>query len=452
MPIHHQLLKRIRLRRIKSGANGFSIIELVTVVSVLGILTTVSLLGTNGQNGALSWGKRAKVDSIKSKLNSTAASCLQDIRSGRDPTETINSGIISDELLKSDGYKISTDMNTCSSLMVEAIDSEDPHYFPLGFTIADGSLTKFAVPTSDVSKQSCEAWAGSNCKAGEDLVDLIDHNKAVAAAKTSCNNDFYSWLNGNPPTVAVGDGKRNRWDINADSNCARIPPANKDNTCTTSGCTLETWAFEGTIVAGETGYKEALERKYGKICSDKLSAILETKQTGGPEIILECGANRELWFFEGVDQGSEEEMNKLICQDKTEQFEDASNPATTGLKTIPECGAKTFYYCLGEDKKTEDLMNDCVSQNKIASCQIAIDNAVADNYEGEFIPERGGPGICSVPVWICNRLKYDTEASFKETDCGDVTCPPLDQPPSAICTTFPSFGICKEWAECNGLL
>ena len=454
-------LPKIPLLCFREEGDGFSLLELVSVVVVLGILASITTPWVS------SFIKTTKIDSVKAKLNSAAASCLQDIRSGQDPSQAIGDDILSNELLVSDGYKISSDMRSCSSLMIVGDDEDDPYFFPMGFTIADGSLTKFAFPLSQDSEAACKSWAGTNCKAGEELLDLIAHNKAVEEAKTKCNEAFYTWLNGNPPAVPAGDGKRNRWDPTADSACKRVPPANKSSTCTPSGCSLETWAFEGTIVAGEDGYKEALERKYGKICSEKLELKLQEKYTGGPVSILECGATKKLWFFEGVDQGSEAEMNKLICEKKQGQYEDERTTGTitipectistctsevdpaTGIISTSECGDKKFFYCLGDDKGTEELMKDCISKNKEASCQNAINEALTDNHDGEFIAEEGGPGVCSSVIWMCEGKQFSTESSYKESGCGKSVCS-QDTIPHPICTNSAFHGtqLCSEWATC----
>ena len=427
-----------------SAGHGFTLLELTAVVVVLGTLASITIPWIS------SFINTTRIDSAKAKLNSAAASCLQDIRSGQDPSDPIDANLLSDELLESDGYKISADMRSCASLMVQSVDDENAYFFPMGFTISDGRLTKFAFPLSQDNDRQCKSWAGSNCKAGEELLDLIAHNKAVEEAKTKCTEEFYAWLNGNPPLVPAGDGKRNRWDPEADSACKRVPPANKSGTCTPDGCTLETWAFEGTIVAGEDGYKEALERKYGKICSEKLEQKLQEKYTGGPVSILECGANKKLWFFEGVDQGSEAEMNKLICKKKQEQHGD---DRTTGTTTISECGEKEFFYCLGNDKGTEDLMKDCISKNKEASCQNAINEALADNYEGEFVAEQGGPGACSTVIWMCEGKQFTSEENFNESNC-KTSCSFETIPDRNKCgnSNFWKKPLCREWAKCMGFI
>ena len=435
----HQIFSATQPRK-SNHSKGFSLLELAVVVAVISALSSMAIPGINR------WIRSTKIDSAKSKLNSAAATCLQNIRSGADPSEPIDSSTLSNDLLESDGYKISPDMNSCATLMVQAAKEDDADHFPMGFAISDGTLTKFAFPTTTDSQQSCKAWAGSNCKESEELKKLIAHNKKVQEAKTSCNENFYAWLNGTPP----GDGKRFRWNPDADSDCKNVPPANTGSTCTPSGCTLETWAFEGTIVAGEEGYKQALERKYGKICSEKLEQKRQQKYTGGPVSILECGAGKVMWFHDGVDTGSEEEMNRLICEDK--QAEHLANN-TTGATTIPSCGTKTFYFCLGEDQKTEELMQQCISTNEEASCSNAINEALANGHVGEFIAKQGGPGVCSTVSWMCKGKQFSSKETFESSDCGAPSC---GDPPDQRCrdanfrNTRAGRRTCFNWSKCMG--
>ena len=154
---------------------GFTLLELTVVVVVLGTLASITTPWVG------SFINTTKIDSVKAKLNSAAASCLQDIRAGQDPSGPLDANLLSDELLESDGYKISADMRSCASLMVQSVDDENTYFFPMGFTISDGRLTKFALPLSQDNDRHCKSWAGSNCKAGEELLDLIAHNKDRAS-------------------------------------------------------------------------------------------------------------------------------------------------------------------------------------------------------------------------------------------------------------------------------
>ena len=282
-------------KTITTSRNAFSLLEVVVVLSVLGLLSSIAIPNVIGL------AKTNKIDSARSKINSAAVYCLQAIREGVNLKDPIPESVISSDLLTSDEYEVRNNENTCESLWLDS-SKDDPFFFPMGFSISpSGELTKLAIPTSEKSERSCKAWAGANCNASEEFLALIAHNKAVQEAKIQCNDAFYTWLNGSPPNVLPGDGKRNRWDSNADSACRSSVPANTGLTCTTDGCKSETWAFEGTIVNGEDGYDAALERKYGRICKEELEKIRQQETTGGPVSILECGASRQMWFFKGVD-------------------------------------------------------------------------------------------------------------------------------------------------------
>ena len=108
---------------ISKKINGFTLLELVAVVVVLGILSSISIpLISNFID-------ETKIDSAKSKLNSAAVKCLQDIRSGSNPADPIDTNIISNKLLESDGYEIIDGQNTCLFLKIRPISDDDKILF-----------------------------------------------------------------------------------------------------------------------------------------------------------------------------------------------------------------------------------------------------------------------------------------------------------------------------------
>ena len=432
--------------------NGFTLLELVAVVVVLGILSSISIpLISNFID-------ETKIDSAKSKLNSAAVKCLQDIRSGSNPSDPIDSNIISNKLLESDGYEIIDGQNTCLFLKIKPISDDDKILFDMGFSIdREGRLIKIATPKgSDV--RSCESWAGENCKPDKELMELIAHNTAVQEAKIACNDTFYSWLNSTPP----GDGKKIKWDDKDDSSCIQYPDGNPPERegCRVNGCTLETWAFEGTIVNGEDGYKQALESKYGKICTEKLDEKLQEKYTGGPVSILECGSSKVMWFHEGIDVGSEEEMNKLKCSDAKSVYLEGSKKGDIESIVIPSCGEQINFFCLGEEMASEDQFIKCENDNIEVKCANAISTRLESGPDGEFTPNAGKPGVCSITQWICSgpegglyesREQYnrDSACANKDPECGS---PPDDRCTTKAFRTSPAGKKkCRKWARCMGL-
>ena len=144
----------------KSTITGYTIVELVVVLAGLSILTTISLRGTSGNNGILSWKKRADIDGVKALLNATAADCLQKSRVSSDTT--VDETIISNDILESKGYIIDSTNTTCSLFTVKTINDTEALLFPMSFAIPEGSrnLTKSSQPTGPESIPYCKRWQG----------------------------------------------------------------------------------------------------------------------------------------------------------------------------------------------------------------------------------------------------------------------------------------------------
>ena len=160
------------------------------------------------------------IDEVKALLNSTAADCLQSSRFNPEgEAQQIDSNILSDSKLASIGYKINTSAKDCSYLEILPTDSDDTLRFPIGFSITRGKVTKFATPTSGDkgSINSCEGWAGGNCKQNEELKALVNYNKQISDAKQKCENSYSDWLKSD------GNGPVNRWNPSADSKCPSRP-------------------------------------------------------------------------------------------------------------------------------------------------------------------------------------------------------------------------------------
>ena len=432
--------------------HAFTILELTSVVAVLSILAGIAIPNIN------SFVKQSKIDSAKAKLNSAAVKCLQNIRSGSNPSDPIDSNIISNKLLESDEYEIIDGLNTCSVLKIKPISDDEKILFDMGFSIdQDGRLTKFATPKGS-DTWSCESWAGENCKPDKELMELIAHNTAVQEAKTACNDPFYAWLNGTPP----GDGKKIKWDDKNDSSCIKYPdgnPPSRDG-CRTNGCTLETWAYDGTIVNGEDGWQQALENEYGEVCVKKLEEKKQIKYNGGPVSFIECGASRVMWFHEGIDVGSEEEMNRLACIDAKSVYLEGSKKGDIESIVIPSCGVQMNYFCLGQEMASEDQFIKCENDNIEVKCENEISTRLESGPDGEFTPNPGNPGVCSITQWICSgpegglyesREQYnrDSACANKDPECGS---PPDDRCTKKNFRKSPAGKKkCKSWAKCMNL-
>lgn len=179
-------------------------------------------------------------------------------------------------------------------------------------------------------------------------------------------------------------------------------------------CSIVTWAFEGSIQTDEAGYKAAEKRKYGEICAEKTQAIKDAKQLTGPY-------------------------------------------------QITECGQRQFFFCLGEDKGTEEAMEACVLANKEAKC-IADENAArTGGHEGQYGPNEG-PGQCGNIKWMCEGTAVESEEEFKllqeqKKACGykppgpdkQTVCVPPPTKDHVLCHLNVGHPICNKWAWCNGM-
>ena len=81
--------------------SGFSILELIVVVSILSIISSLSIPNIN------KWVRLSRIDAAKAITSTTAAGCLQSLRTGEDLSNTTpDKTTISNDALKPLGYKI----------------------------------------------------------------------------------------------------------------------------------------------------------------------------------------------------------------------------------------------------------------------------------------------------------------------------------------------------------
>ena len=367
-------MKRFKRKKyIKSAANGFTLIELIVVLAGLGILSSLALPNFTKLLDFNS------IDEAKAILNSAAADCLQKTRlSDETAKEAIDQTIVSDKRLNTIGFTIDPDAKNCSYFQLKPSNSNDNLRFPIGFSVSsEGKLLKFANPTStdSASINSCESWAGINCKQDESLKQLIAHKKAIANAKQTCGDLYANWL-----SDGTNPNKYQRWNTNADSGCPSRPPSDgstaykTSNICTTNGCNKTVYGLDGKFIGfEEANYDAALEEKYGKICTTKTQAKRDSSYTNPSNAsitIEECGP-KKFWFFKGTDAGTQVEWEKLNYK--------ANNP--TGKQTLSD--GTELYLCLGDEYKTEALMKQCISNNEEAECDSSITERSTESKNGK---------------------------------------------------------------------
>lgn len=350
---------------------GFTLLELIVVLAGLGILSSLAipnfirLLDFNN------------IDEAKALLNTAAADCLQKSRINDAGTkDTIDDEILSDKRLNTIGYKIDRDADKCSYLQLLPINEEDNIRYPIGFSVAEGKLSKFANPTStdQASISSCENWAGINCKQDESLKELIAWKQSIAAAEKTCEDDYANWLkNGTSPY------KSNRWNPNADSGCPSRPPKDgsttyqTSNTCTPSGCNRTVYGLDGEFVGfTKESYNKKLEEKYGKQCTEWAAQKAEEKYTNSP-----------------IDQP---------------------------IKKSPECGEQEFWFFEGENTGSKEGIQTAL--DKIASDKCATDREQArkDGFEGKWGPKEG-PGECGEEKFICDKTYFQESDFYIQSSC-----------------------------------
>lgn len=273
---------------LKDGEGGFSLLELAVVVAILGILSAISIpiIGK--------WIALSKIDAVKTLLNSAAAECLQDIRTGEDPQAISPSdSTISNENLGSYGYQIKSSDSKCGSFFAIPLNEDETFLYQLGFKIsAAGDIVKIAVPASDSgSLNSCKNWAGVNCGVSAEQQSIWDALAKIEASKKACNEDFYAWLQ------KPSSGSYNRWDESSQS------------------CTLVTWAFEGSIQKDEQAVKDARTAKLGALCTAKLKEK-ETAKFDGAFTDPDCGTT---YFCSGKDLATDSKTAYDACKEQERQ-------------------------------------------------------------------------------------------------------------------------------------
>ena len=415
---------------------GFTLLELIVVLAGLSILSSLAI-----PNIARIFDFN-NIDEVKALLNTTAADCLQESRLGSgSSSSTINSNILSNDKLKSIGYKIDPSANKCSYLQLTPTNSSDKLRYPIGFAITNGRVTKIATPTTSDqgSLNSCSDWAGENCKLDEELKELVAYNEQINKAKTQCEDQYSAWMKSN------GNGPVNRWNPSANSACASRPPKVVSSTCTPNGCNRRVYALDGTIVGyTQEDYNKALEAKYGRICTEKVEGLRQqsppfTNPDESPITFIECGT-QQFWFHKGTEVASAAEWRGLMCSDEVN-----NNINEVKVTKLSYCGDKNHYFCGGKDQLSQNNWDTCVANNEEAKCLADREKARKDNYKGKYSGV-AGPGKCGETVWMCDQKIITSEAIYQSTACSEIQpttpCPARE---SLLCQYYGS----GPWCECD---
>ena len=334
------------LKHKDNSTNGFTIVEISVVIAILGVLTGITFPSIT------KWVKLSKIDAAKASLNSALIECLQGVRDGKLPEEiTLDDSIISDDSLENYGFKVKDGSKKCTSIYLSP-KKEDKVLFEFGFEITNaGKVTKFATPASDNSSLgACKLWGGVNCGASAEQLEKWRIEKELAAAKSSCNNNFFEWLNNTPPNG--GTGSFDRWDEN------------------TSSCTKKAFAFEGTIMSSEQAVAIAREAKQGAECNAAVLAVDNNFTSPQSGTSLDKCEGQTFYFCQGEDKQTIENMNACIalneeakCRSERENVRINGPWGKYGPKEGPGTCGETFWMCKGQQltNKTEYESSDCFS-------------------------------------------------------------------------------------------
>ena len=307
-----------RLRSKDPGnSSGFTLIELVVTLAVLSALTAIAPVGFSGRGGIVGQINLSQIDEAKALLNAAAAARLQKSRLNNEDKDIVDDTLISDKRVNPIGFAIdkANDADKCSYFQLVPTNEKDDVRFPIGFSVSDGALSKFANPTTDNpgSIASCERWAGVNCKQDESLKRLIAWKKILPPKKQSAKPTTQKWLTVDNTTPY----KFQRWNPNAETGCPSRPPKNGSESyqlipharpmaaiARSMASMVSSWASQRkTTITLEDNMKlctewvaEKEQQQYTN-STTTLAAITKTP---------ECGS-REFWFFKGEDQGTKEE-------------------------------------------------------------------------------------------------------------------------------------------------
>lgn len=408
------LTKHYPNQSLKSGTSGYTLVELAVVLAGLSILTTISLTGLNGNNGILSWKKRADIDGTKALLNATAADCLQKSRLSGDTT--VDDSIISNEILEPKGYEIDPENNTCTSFGVKPINDAEALLFPKSFAIVRGKLTKSGQPTGADSIPYCKSWAGILCSEGEELKKLVEHVAAVQASKDTCNTNLAQ-----KKANKMTGGPVAKWNPYADSNCPTRPPVDTSSkTCTIDGCKANpvlVWLVEGVEYTSKADADAAEAAIAGANCILELNKLLKLDPTLTQAKVQPRFCTKKYYFAEGKRFDNETAWKGEMCSIDIKKKQDTNHTDPSAPNKIEHCANdRNFYFCAGEDKGNETAYQACLIENKSASCEVENNKVRENDGDGKHTNTTEGPSPCGKTFWVCDKTFKDTLKEY-EDDC-----------------------------------
>lgn len=379
-----QIITSVSVANSFKSSSGFSLIELIVVLAGLGVLTAIAATSfqrifTDQEN-----------DAVQAHLNSLAVDCLKiqainaDSKSAMSPPTSVDT-----YLLNKNSYIENSD-NSCKYFQINPKDSTSKTHFSMGFGIANGKVTKFAIKDSANTSgivNACKSWAGEgNClDNGSDYTAFFEHMDNVRIARATCNINLNTYLNTPPPPNPPDGGDKKTWDAETDKDCKnKTLPADKNSystvNCNTNGCNKEVKIKNGQIV----GYNESdYQLAEALLCQDSISAYINGDYSGGSEIKTDLTGCTE---------------DKYICD-------------------YSEVSKESYENCKIQEAISKCTVNlEYIRKNKPDSSNPYVVGASA-NQDNPSNSDLVGLPPCGQKVWVCKEVIYETKTSFDDSSC-----------------------------------
>ena len=328
---------KLKTKKILYAEKGFSLVEIIVVLSIMSILSAITI------PSFFSSMKRNRFAEMKAILNQYASECLEKYRQNENIENVQPDSFQGNQKIKNIGYKFKNDPS-CKKLFVVPINNDDKSLFEFGFYIGSqtGNLLTYGLPSSkdQDALDMCYSWAGENCNNNDAIVTLNNLENLEKKKKTCFDNFLSNRRSGN-------NGEFFTWDE------------------TSNRCTKSIYIVDGYIYESE----------------DEFNSMNEN---------LSCLK----WL-------SNKENNKY-----------------TGQANFSSCGSNTYFFYNGIDMGSQVNMDYEIIQNKLKICETAIETKRNSSFSGPFFFQNGNVPKGCEKVWICKKIIYKSEDDFKKTTCG----------------------------------
>ena len=327
----------LKTKKILFAEKGFSLVEIIVVLSIISILSAITI------PSFFSGIKRNKFEEMKAILNQYASECLEKYRQNENIENIKPDSFQGNQKIKNIGYKFKNNPN-CKKLFVVPINNDDESLFEFGFYVGSqsGKLLTYGLPSSknQDALDMCYSWAGKNCNNNAAIVTFNKLENLEKKKKTCFDNFLSNRRSGN-------NGEFFTWDE------------------TSNRCTKSIYIVDGYIYESEDEF-------------DSMNANLSCLK----------------WL-------SNKENNKY-----------------TGQANFSSCGSNTYFFYNGIDMGSQVNMDYEIIQNKLKICETAIERKRNSNFSGPFFFQNGKVPKGCEKVWICKKIIYKSEDDFKKTTCG----------------------------------